>query len=71
MTIDEIRETINDLEIQLHHAVATMELNNQIQFIRNRIKDIQNTCPHKEYNFDYRLSSKCPICRKKFEENNK
>lgn len=67
MTIDEIRIAKSDLEIQLQHAIATMELNNQIKQIRKHILQLQEECPHKESGINYTNNKKCPICGKKFE----
>lgn len=69
MTIDEIRAIKSDLEIQIHHAAATMELNNNLFQLRDKLFDIQNQCPHNDGIKNYSLEKICPICGKKFKEN--
>ena len=66
MTLDEIRSAKSDLEIQIHHAAATMELGSALRDAYERLKQLQSTCPHSEGEFDYSNEKVCPICGKKF-----
>lgn len=66
MTLDEIRAARSDLEIQLQHAAATMELNNILREVRRKFLNIQEQCPHIEGEKNYSSEKKCPICGKKF-----
>lgn len=65
MTIDEIKAARSDLEIQIQHASATMELNTALRNAYEKLKQLQSTCPHSEGEFDYNNKEICPICGKK------
>lgn len=67
MTLDEIRIAASDLEIQLHNAAATMELNNKLHDIYKQLQRLQEKCPHMDNEYNYKETKKvCPICGKKF-----
>lgn len=58
MTIEEIVETRQELERELNLAFSNMTLNTNIPSIYQRLKNLQNLCPHTA-NF-----SVCPYCGK-------
>ncbi len=65
MTIDEIKAARSDLEIQIQHASATMELNTALRNAYEKLKQLQSTCPHSEGTLNYSDRQVCPICGKK------
>lgn len=66
MTVEEIQSASVDLEIQLHRAAATMQLDDNIYKIRERLLRLQEECPHQKNGHNYELEERCPYCGKRF-----
>lgn len=63
MNIEKIIKRYNELEQELHYALATMEKKDDIPKIRELIKENQSKCPHfsNKYNWEIRDET-CPYC---------
>ena len=66
MNIDEIIERHNALEIELHEALATMELSERVRNVQKKIRELQAECPHvsSKYNLEAK-NNHCPYCGKR------
>lgn len=68
MTIDEIIEKHRVLNSELRLAVASMDRKNTITLIRERMKKLQEQCPHVSVEYDWEpVNGECPYCGKKVE----
>lgn len=61
MTLEEIRENKESLELQLKSALATMEKKDDVKIIREKIKLNQSLCPH-SINYSLIKNGICPYC---------
>jgi len=66
MIIDNIKEQYNQLSLQLRKALSTMERSDDVSTIREKIKNLQEICPHSDGTFDYSNQDVCPYCGRKF-----
>lgn len=66
MDINNIYKNYTFLMEELKHAVAHMNLNDQVFKIHEAIRDLQRTCPHNNGNYDFSNTEECPYCGKKF-----
>ena len=66
MTIKEIIDKTDILCYNIKVAAATMERKDELFELRQQLKEIQNSCPHvnQEYNWAV-VNDTCPYCKKR------
>ena len=67
LTLQEVEEIRTSLESDLNKALAKMTFSMDIQFLRERLEQLKDLCPHQGEGTDYTLEDECPFCKKKFD----